>query len=72
MPVVRTANAIIHIADIFRLRLEDGRHVWMDWHPYCGPVFYRDRDTTREIVDWWEDSAIDNALTWFIKRGNKA
>ena len=72
MPVVRWANTIIHFADIYRLRLDDGRHVFMDWHDYGGPVFYRDRATTREIADWYEDPAIDRALTWFIQRGKRA
>jgi hypothetical protein len=57
---------------VFRLRLEDGRHVWMDWHDYCGPAFYRDRYFRREIENWYDDPQICNALGWFIGRGKVA
>jgi len=42
------------------------------WHDYLGPVFWKDRAATKEIMDWWEDKQILDALDWFQKRGKKA
>ena len=28
------------------------RGVWMEWHSYLGPTFWRDRDCTKPIMDW--------------------
>jgi len=53
----------------FRLRLSDGRHIFMDWHRHCGPTFYFDRAMNREIEAWWDDLAITEALNWFQSRG---
>lgn len=35
--------SIIHITRyrMYRLRLNDGRYIYMTWHPYCGPTFFR-------------------------------
>lgn len=56
----------------FRLRLSDGTCVFMLFHPYCGPEFFKDKECNRPIENWWENDLIDHALTWFIGRGNKA
>lgn len=56
----------------FRLRLGDGRYVFMDWHRYCGPNFFYDRDLNRIVQSWWEDELICKALDWFIERGERA
>lgn len=56
----------------YRLRLRDGTCVFMEWHNYCGPTFYRDRDAHRVVETWWNDPRICAALDWFCKRGNKA
>ena len=56
----------------FRLRLSDGGYVYMSWHDYCGPEFYKDRLELRTIHDWWENPYIVEALNWFIERNNKA
>lgn len=56
----------------FRLRLADGRYVFMAWHRYLGPIgFYRDRAERREIPDWFDDPAICAALDWFCQRGER-
>ena len=57
---------------VYRLPLADGRRVFMEWHRYCGPTLYRDRNMQREIEDWFEDEQICDAVHWFQKRGNKA
>jgi hypothetical protein len=44
----------------------------MDWHHYCGPTFYRDKNALRQIDEWWENPLICAALDWFQNRGNKA
>lgn len=62
----------IHILQVYRLRLPDGGYVYMDWHNYCGPTFYRDRDLKRVIWEWYEDWRICRALDWFTGRGCKA
>lgn len=65
---------IIHITILpsYRLRLDDGTYVFMAWHWYCGPTFYRDKAERREIDDWHENPLICAALDWFINRGKKA
>lgn len=30
------------------------RGVWMLWHPYCGPTFWRDEDCTKPIENWYK------------------
>ena len=65
-------RTIVSFSPSYRLRLEDGRYVFMSWHHYSGPFFYKDRFETREIVHWYEDPLMVKAVNWFIKRGNKA
>ncbi|MFV7439662.1 hypothetical protein ACLPJF_22085 [Pseudomonas vlassakiae] len=55
-----------------RLRLADGTCVYLNWHSYLGPTFYRDRCEQREIEDWYENPLIVDALDWFCKRGHRA
>lgn len=57
---------------IYRLPLSDGTRVYMDWHDYLGPIFFKDKSCLREIEDWYENQLICDALDWFQKRGNKA
>lgn len=65
---------IIHITRyrMYRLRLNDGRYIYMTWHPYCGPTFFRDKYESRWIEDWYEDKQICDAVEWFVNRGKKA
>lgn len=65
-------RAIVCLSPCYRLPLEDGRRVFMEWHHYCGPTFYHDRLCQREIEVWWDDDDICAALDWFIKRGKRA
>lgn len=60
--------SIIHITRyrMYRLRLNDGRYIFMTWHPYCGPTFFRDKYESRWIEDWYEDKQI------FVKRARSA
>lgn len=57
---------------VFRLPLASGGRVFMEWHRYFGPSFWRDRRCTREIDDWYELPEICDALEWFQQRGNRA
>lgn len=63
---------IITYSPSYRLRLADGTCVFMSWHHYCGPEFYRDRNETRLYDEWYENPLIVQALNWFINRGHKA
>lgn len=65
---------IIHISRYrtYRLRLNDGRYIYMAWHRYCGPAIFRDKFEKREIEDWYEDKQICDAVEWFVNRGKKA
>ncbi|EKN5953199.1 hypothetical protein CRM81_05185 [Yersinia kristensenii] len=72
MACIRIPNGIITITPLYRLRLDDGSCVFMDWHPYCGPTFFRDKHGCRLIDDWHENSLICKALEWFIGRGERA
>jgi len=57
---------------VFRLRLSDGRYVFMEWHRYLGPEFFHDRWLERPFGKWWDDIEINEALDWFVQRGMKA
>lgn len=57
---------------VFRLPLASGGRVFMEWHSYFGPTFYRDRACRREIDGWWEQPEICDALEWFQDRGKVA
>lgn len=72
MTCIRFGNAIITFSPTYRLPLRDGTRIYMDWHHYCGPTFFRDRHCTREVDKWWDDPRIIEALNWFIGRGEKA
>ena len=56
----------------YRLPLADGNRVFMSWHNYLGPMFFRDRNERREIVNWYENPRIIEALDWFCHRGHRA
>lgn len=72
MTCTYTGWGIVCTSPFYRLPLADGRRIFMDWHNYCGPTFYHDRASRREVADWWEDSLICAALGWFQGRGNRA
>ena len=62
---------IIHIsyADVDRIRTADGRYYYLQTHPYLGaPDVYRDRDCTREVVDWYNDEGIGDAVNWWMDK----
>lgn len=54
-----------------RLRLEDGSYIFMEWHNYAGPIFFKDKKCTKEIEDWYENPLLIQVSNWFIKRGKK-
>ncbi len=66
--------SIIHITRyrMYRLRLEDGRHIFMEWRGVCGPIVFKDKRGRREIEEWYKDEKICDALYWFQDRGEKA
>lgn len=68
MPCFRIQDGIVSYQKSYRLCLEDETCVFMDWHWWCGPIFYRDKTSTRMIDDWYENKLIVNALDWFIGR----
>ena len=72
MPCVKFGNSIICVVHYCRLRLQDGRYIYMEYHNYLGPQFYLDRNASRSVDDWWDDPYIVEALEWFESRGKKA
>lgn len=72
MTCVRIPSGIITLTNSHRLRLSDGTCVFMDWHVWCGPAFFKDRDNRRMLDEWWENPLIVDALDWFIARGHRA
>lgn len=62
---------ICGLSPAHRLRLTDGTRVFMEWHHYLGPTFFRDRDCMREIDDWWDNELIVEAMDWFVSRGHR-
>lgn len=66
-------NSILCVSDrFFRLPLADGTRVFMEFHKYLGPLFYKDKNQTRIIENWDEFPLICDALEWFCKRGHMA
>lgn len=57
---------------VWRLPLASGGRVFVEFHSFTGPYFFRDRACAREIEDWFEDQEIVDALDWFINRGKVA
>lgn len=72
MTCIRTNWGFLCINLVYRLRLADGRRVFMMWHSYCGPTFYRDAACNREIDNWWDSKLIVDQLGWFVNRGKLA
>jgi hypothetical protein len=72
MPCTKIGNMIVCTNRRYKLRLTDGRNVFMVWHDYLGPTFYHDRHFTRMIDDWWKDFRLCRALEWFLGRGKRA
>jgi len=72
MTCITFSGAIICVIPTFKLRLADGRHVFMEWHNYLGPTFFLDRACVRQIENWYENHFICDALDWFCKRGHRA
>lgn len=71
MVCIKIPNGIMCVSPFYRLRLDDGGYVFMDWHHFCGPTFYRDKWQNRMIDDWWDDPLICKALAWFEGRGKR-
>ncbi|KGF65595.1 hypothetical protein [Pseudomonas lutea] len=72
MACMRIEHGFVCGSPFFRLPLADGTRVYMSWHSYLGPLFFRDKHERREIEDWYESPLICDALDWFCKRGNRA
>jgi hypothetical protein len=72
MPCIRFGGAIVCVSPNFRLPLEDGRRVFMEWHSYLGPTFFHDRARSCINETWYEDPLICKALDWFTGRGCRA
>ena len=72
MTCLKYGNGFVCVQPHYRLRLDDGGYVFMSWHSYCGPEFYKDKYERDVINNWWEDPLICKALEWFQGRGNKA
>lgn len=68
MTCTNFGHGIICHRPIHKLRLDDGRNVWLEFHPYCGPAFFKDRRLQREIENWWDDPAIDRAFGWYYEK----
>lgn len=72
MTCINFGNIIVCYNKSYRLRLYDGRYVFMEWHEYLGPTFFRDKWCSIEIENWWEYGMYDIAIKWFVNRGKKA
>jgi hypothetical protein len=56
---------------VWRLRLASGGHVFLEFHSFTGPYFFRDHACRREIEEWYGVQEIVDALDWWIKRGKR-
>ena len=72
MTCLRIPNGIVCVGKpSIRLRLLDGSYVFMEWHHYSGPIFFKDKANFREIENWYDYHLLVKAQDWFIKRGKK-
>ena len=71
MTCINFGSAILCYNKSYRLRLLDGRYIYMEWHNYFGPTFYYDKWSNSMTDDWWEDDNICYAIEWFSGRGKK-
>lgn len=65
-------RTIVCVSPWYRLPLADGTRIYMEWHRYCGPTFFKNKNCTKEVVEWYENPLICEALDWFCKRGHRA
>lgn len=72
MSCIRIPNGIICVPKIQKLRVADGRHIWVENHYWSGLMVFQDRHCIREYQNWWEDPLISQAITWFTSRGDRA
>lgn len=72
MTCIPIGNGFVCVNSFYRLRLFDGRHIFMIWHDYGGPEIYQDKSCNREILEWYEDPAIVEQIEWFVNRGKRA
>lgn len=68
----RIPGGIICMTPFYRLPLADGTRVYMEWHSFLGPMFFKDQACERPIDEWYSDPLICAALDWFTGRGHKA
>ncbi|HET8687108.1 MAG TPA: hypothetical protein VFM18_10665 [Methanosarcina sp.] len=68
---VELNGVIVHLHfadDYFRFHIGN-RYVWMEWHNYCGPSFYWDRNCTKMYDPVDENDPIWDAFgKWLEKR----
>lgn len=50
---------------IYKLRLSDNRIIYMMWMGIQGPCFYEDEGVQIDILDWYKDELIVEALERF-------
>lgn len=72
MTCIRIEHGFVCGSPSFRLPLANGTRVFMAWHNYLGPSFFRDRAERREIEDWFDNPLICDALGWFCERSYRA
>jgi hypothetical protein len=72
MTCIRMRGMIVCISPFYRLRLLDGRYVFMEWHRYLGPTLYKDKHCRKEITEWYKDELMCRAVEWFQARGCRA
>lgn len=64
-------TAIVCTTPFCRLRLADGTCVFLSYHAYLGPMFFRDYEERREIIDWYDNPLIMAAFDWYCQRGHR-
>jgi hypothetical protein len=71
MTCTNLGNTIICTNPTYKLRLDDWRRIFVDWHYLYGPTIFKDKYQKRMIEDWHEDPLICKAIDWFAGRGNR-
>lgn len=72
MPCIEIPGGLACTCAFHKLRLQNGCSVFMHWHCYMGPVFYKDKRMNRQIENWEQHPFIKQVFEWFIGRGCKS
>jgi len=72
IPLVNGENVIVGMICMAPTAIKLMRGVWMEFHDYLGPTFWRDKHLTKPIYNWVDNPRIVEAFdAWMRSRDEK-